>query len=156
MSTLHDLQAAARQTLVSVATQPIAQGLSSLQASAQGLSSDEARTRLAQLGPNVVVADARVGLLRQLAQRIVNPLNILLLTLALVSVLTGNVESAVIITTSPLVRISRCAARASAMMMALTIRAGRNPDGSVNTVVNDDDARFARPRSSTTPAGLFL
>ena len=54
MSTLHDLQAAARQTLVSVATQPIAQGLSSLQASAQGLSSDEARTRLAQLGPNVV------------------------------------------------------------------------------------------------------
>ncbi|WP_374255702.1 magnesium-translocating P-type ATPase [Aquabacterium sp.] len=106
MSTLHDLQAAARQTLVSVATQPIAQGLSSLQASAQGLSSDEARTRLAQLGANVVVADARVGLLRQLAQRIVNPLNILLLTLALVSVLTGNVESAVIITLMVVLSIS--------------------------------------------------
>ncbi|WP_290902987.1 magnesium-translocating P-type ATPase [Aquabacterium sp.] len=90
-------EAAARHALLAVAAQPADAALQTLDSHREGLSAEEAARRLRQHGPNAVGARAEAGMLRQLLRRLVNPLNILLLTLSGVSVLSGNVESAVII-----------------------------------------------------------
>jgi len=71
--------------------------LQALGSQPDGLPPDEAAQRLRQHGANAVGQRAEGRLWRQVLQRLVNPLNILLLTLSGVSVLSGNVESAVII-----------------------------------------------------------
>ena len=90
-------EAAARHALLAVAAQPADAALQTLDSHREGLSAEEAARRLRQHGPNAVGARAEAGMLRQLLRRLANPLNILLLTLSGVSVLSGNVESAVII-----------------------------------------------------------
>ena len=90
-------EAAARHALLAVAAQPADAALQTLDSHREGLSAEEAARRLRQHGPNAVGARAEAGMLRQLLRRLANPLNILLLTLSGVSVLSGTVESAVII-----------------------------------------------------------
>ncbi|HYR26798.1 MAG TPA: cation-transporting P-type ATPase, partial [Aquabacterium sp.] len=97
-STPHDIQAASRKALIDLATQPIEAGLRGLDSTAAGLTAEQAAARLAAVGRNEVVTDTRRGLIRQVLDRLRNPLNLLLLCLAGVSLLTGNLESAVIIT----------------------------------------------------------
>lgn len=65
--------------------------------SPQGLSPDTAAQRLRECGKNEIAHEARRTLLAQLWKRLLNPLNILLLTLATVSLLTGDRQAAVII-----------------------------------------------------------
>src|SRR5471032_3237523 len=50
-----------------------------------GLTQDEAATRLAQYGPNVLAKDQRAGLLTLLWRAVLNPLVILLAVLATIS-----------------------------------------------------------------------
>jgi Mg2+-importing ATPase len=87
----------ARAELVALAGLAAHELLGRLASSPQGLSEGEASERLARVGPNVAVVAPVMGGLRALLARVVNPLNVLLLTLSLVSVLTGNAESAVVI-----------------------------------------------------------
>ncbi len=83
--------------LAALACQPMPQVLQTLDAQAEGLSEREVHQRLARVGLNRAVEPATHNLLTQLLQRLINPLNILLLGLSGVSVISGNAESAVII-----------------------------------------------------------
>jgi len=69
---------------------------SKLRTSASGLSSDDARERLEEFGPNVVAHDERHPRLRLLLRALVNPLVILLLVLAAFSILTEDFRAAVV------------------------------------------------------------
>ncbi|MCX5744854.1 MAG: cation-transporting P-type ATPase, partial [Proteobacteria bacterium] len=55
-----------------------------------GLTADEAATRLAQHGPNVLVHDRRPNVTTLLGRALINPLVILLAVLAIVSFATGD------------------------------------------------------------------
>jgi Mg2+-importing ATPase len=63
---------------------------------AEGLTTEQATALLTEHGPNVLAKDQRVGIGRLLWHAVINPLVILLAILATVSVLTGDVPSAVI------------------------------------------------------------
>jgi len=97
VTNIRDEQAAARQALVAMASCSEAQALAKLGSGPQGLDANEAAKRLAQGGPNSVVAERGAGWFGALLARLANPLNILLLVLSGVSLATGNAQSAVII-----------------------------------------------------------
>jgi Mg2+-importing ATPase len=71
--------------------------LAQLQASARGLSSQEARQRLAQFGSNELVTTRRASVAVQLARHIASPLVLILLLAALVSAFLGELVNAAII-----------------------------------------------------------
>ena len=71
--------------------------LGRLSTTAAGLSDTEAEARLKQHGPNAVAHEAAKSIPMQLLQRLRNPLNLLLVTLALVSLAVGDREAAIII-----------------------------------------------------------
>ncbi|HEX2668770.1 MAG TPA: magnesium-translocating P-type ATPase [Gammaproteobacteria bacterium] len=64
----------------------------------QGLAETDAEERLAEYGPNAVVMEPEHGFLYQLAVRLANPLNVLLIVLTAVSAVTHDLDGAVIIT----------------------------------------------------------
>ena len=66
-----------------------------LQTRPEGLSAEEASTRLAEQGPNVLAKDQRPGFGKLLWHAILNPLVILLGVLATISLATGDASSAV-------------------------------------------------------------
>ncbi|HKF63354.1 MAG TPA: magnesium-translocating P-type ATPase, partial [Dongiaceae bacterium] len=66
---------------------------------AGGLTSATAAARLQRYGPNVIGAHRRYGLLRKGAERFRNPLVLILIVAALISALTGEIGSFVIIST---------------------------------------------------------
>lgn len=67
-----------------------------LQTSVSGLSEAEAARRLEEYGPNVVTQEQRYGRLRLLGRACANPLVILLLLLATVSLITGDIRAATV------------------------------------------------------------
>ena len=82
--------------LLEVAQGDSEQAFRGLQTSASGLSEEEADRRLEEYGPNVVTQEQRYGRLKLLGRACVNPLVILLLLLATVSLVTGDVRSATV------------------------------------------------------------
>ena len=68
-----------------------------LRTSPNGLEAAGAHARLASVGPNVIAREGRPSVLRELWGRARNPLNALLLTLAIVSYFLGDVRAAVVI-----------------------------------------------------------
>jgi len=74
-----------------------AEALERLATSEAGLSESEAEARLKRYGPNVVAHEAAKSIPIQLLRRLRNPLNLLLLTLASVSLAMGDHEAAIII-----------------------------------------------------------
>ena len=84
------------QTFVNSSSSP--QNESSAQSTSSGLSSDEARRRLAQYGANDPSPSKRRSFLRQIADRIVNPLVLILLIAAGVAAALGQKVDATIIT----------------------------------------------------------
>ncbi|WP_235333891.1 magnesium-translocating P-type ATPase [Aquabacterium sp. NJ1] len=83
--------------LSALAALPAEQVLAALDTRVEGLSPVQARQRLAQFGPNQASPPGTRSLLVQLLHKVANPLNFLLFGLSLVSLLTGNSESAIII-----------------------------------------------------------
>jgi Mg2+-importing ATPase len=71
--------------------------LQRLGCSRDGLSAEEAEDRLAAAGLNAVARNGHPGILRELIGRAKNPLNALLLALALVSYLLGDLRAAIVI-----------------------------------------------------------
>jgi Mg2+-importing ATPase len=68
-----------------------------LEAAPEGLSEDEAAARLKKFGPNLVARERKATIPEEIWSRARNPLNALLLTLAVVSYLLGDVRAAVVI-----------------------------------------------------------
>jgi Mg2+-importing ATPase len=68
-----------------------------LDSDAHGLAAAEAAERLASHGPNLVTRERNPTLLREIWSRAKNPLNALLLTLAVVSWLLGDLRAAIVI-----------------------------------------------------------
>ncbi len=64
---------------------------------ADGLTLDEAGARLKKFGPNRISCEHRATILQEIWARARNPLNVLLLTLAMVSYFLGDVRAAVVI-----------------------------------------------------------
>jgi P-type Mg2+ transporter len=73
-----------------------AEVFSKLKTGESGLSEDEARRRLEQYGPNAVAQEQRHRRLKLLGRACVNPLVILLLLLATVSLMTGDARAATV------------------------------------------------------------
>ncbi|ULQ56711.1 magnesium-translocating P-type ATPase [Flavihumibacter rivuli] len=71
--------------------------MQSYHTSEDGLSIEEAEKRLTFYGPNVVASEQPPGPLRRFFQNVKNPLVILLLILAIVSLLTGDKRAAIVI-----------------------------------------------------------
>lgn len=69
-----------------------------LRTSSQGLTEAEVAQRLQEYGPNVVAQDKRHSRLKLLGRALVNPLVILLSILATISVLTGDIRAAIVMT----------------------------------------------------------
>ena len=68
-----------------------------LGSSKDGLDVSEAAARLKSLGPNLIAQEERPSIFRELAGRAKNPLNGLLLSLAFISYLLGDIRAAVVI-----------------------------------------------------------
>jgi len=74
--------------------------------SSRGLAPNEVESRRARFGPNRIAHEQHETLVRQLLQRLLNPLNILLLTLAAISTLMGDREAAVLISVMVILSLS--------------------------------------------------
>ncbi|MDE2196151.1 MAG: magnesium-translocating P-type ATPase, partial [Gammaproteobacteria bacterium] len=65
--------------------------------SIQGLVTAEAENRLSEHGPNSIAREKKKSFLRQLLERLILPLNVLLIVLSITSVVTGDMDGATII-----------------------------------------------------------
>jgi P-type Mg2+ transporter len=77
-----------------------------LQSAPEGLSATEAAERLAKFGPNLVARERKATIPEEIWSRARNPLNALLLTLAIVSYFLGDVRAAVVIATMVVLAIT--------------------------------------------------
>ena len=76
---------------------PVDQLMETLHTSLQGLSSEEVESRRATYGPNEVARQKKIAVFRQFAGQFKNPLIIILLLAAVLSVFLGELVDAVII-----------------------------------------------------------
>ena len=83
--------------LLELASLTVPQVLERLDSAQRGLSDAEAATRRAQFGPNRVAQEEHETFAAQFLRRLLNPLNILLLILAGVSLVMGDHEAAILI-----------------------------------------------------------
>ena len=77
-----------------------------LGSSANGLTTMEAEVRLRSVGPNEVAHEARHTILGEIVSRSINPLNMLLLTLAAASYMVGDRRAAIVIAVMVLLSVS--------------------------------------------------
>src|SRR5262245_54280681 len=77
--------------------QPLEEILRRLASTPRGLTSAEAGERLLRYGPNVIGAERRRGLWHKAAERLRNPLVLILIGAATISALTGEIASFLII-----------------------------------------------------------
>src|ERR1700674_4690611 len=82
------------------------EALQRLGSSANGLTTQEAGARLRSVGPNEVAHEARHTILREIVSRSMNPLNLLLLTLAAASYFIGDHRVAFVIAVMVLLSVS--------------------------------------------------
>jgi Mg2+-importing ATPase len=71
--------------------------LTELDSGLQGLSQEEAETRLEKVGPNVIASEKRKSVWMRLRDNVKNPLVILLMVLGIISFLTGDLRATIII-----------------------------------------------------------
>ena len=83
-----------------------AQACQHLGSSENGLSAAEAEKRLAQYGPNLVTRERKPSIAQEIWNRTKNPLNALLLSLAIVSYALGDMRAAIVIAAMVILAIS--------------------------------------------------
>jgi Mg2+-importing ATPase len=123
--------------------------------SPDGLSEEEADRRRAEHGPNVIVSDTHYRRLKLLGHALVNPLVILLLILAAVSLLTDDVRAAVVMVGMVVLgvalrfvqesRADTAAAKLKAMIRvtATVIRSGQQREVPLEDLVPGDVVKLA-------------
>ncbi|SEK10754.1 magnesium-translocating P-type ATPase [Paraburkholderia diazotrophica] len=89
--------AASAEALTEFAQSSPDEALARLHSTASGLDADEAQQRLRTYGPNQVVHEARHTIIGELTNRTINPLNLLLLSLAAASYALGDPHAAIMI-----------------------------------------------------------
>lgn len=145
---------------VEVSRCDVAQLLARLGSSVDGLSAGEAQARLKEHGPNVVAQRARKSMARQLLERMLNPLNVLLLTLVCASLLVRDHRSAAVISVMVALSVGlaltqeRKATRAAEKLRAMvhtTASVQRRPD---EAAVAAGDG--AGPRLSEVPISTLV
>jgi Mg2+-importing ATPase len=77
-----------------------------LRSGPEGLSSDEAKARLKKFGPNLVARQRKPTIPEEIWNRARNPLNGMLLTLAVVSYFLGDLRAAIVIATMVVLAIA--------------------------------------------------
>ena len=82
------------------------EALQRLGSSANGLTTEEAEARLRSVGPNEVAHEVRHTILGEIISRSINPLNLLLLTLAAASYFIGDQRAAIVIAVMVLLSVS--------------------------------------------------
>ncbi len=92
-----DTRHSSDQRLFALSRPPPAEACAGVGSSCAGLSQDEAADRLRQFGPNLVTRERKATVLQELWGRARNPLNALLLTLAIVSYFLGDVRACIVI-----------------------------------------------------------
>ena len=127
--------------------------MTSLSSSAKGLTTDEAQKRLKQYGTNVFIDTPQHSLLRQFLKRFTNPLVIILLVASVVSALTGELTSFVLISTMVIMSVLldfiqeyRAGQAAQRLRATVAIRAS----------VLRDDIQLDIPVSQLAPGDLVL
>jgi Mg2+-importing ATPase len=120
-----------------------------------GLSETEADSRLERIGTNEIAREKRQSAVRRLLNSIKNPLVLLLLALALLSFLTGDLRAMAVIFSMVVLggvlrffqemRADDAAAKLQAMVSntATVVRAGREEEVSLKTLVPGDIIRLA-------------
>jgi Mg2+-importing ATPase len=98
--------AASGETLREIALLAPDEALQRLGGSANGLTTEEAEARLRSVGPNEVAHEARHTILGEIISRSINPLNLLLLTLAAASYFIGDQRAAIVIAVMVLLSVS--------------------------------------------------
>ena len=98
--------AASSVTLAEVARDSPEEALRRLGSSANGLTTEEAEARLRSVGPNEVAHEVRHTILGEIISRSINPLNLLLLTLAAASYFLGDQRAAIVIAVMVLLSVS--------------------------------------------------
>ena len=127
--------------------------MTSLSSSVKGLTTDEAQKRLKQYGTNVFIDTPQHSLLRQFLKRFTNPLVIILLVASVVSALTGELTSFVLISTMVIMSVLldfiqeyRAGQAAQRLRATVAIRAS----------VLRDDIQLDIPVSQLAPGDLVL
>ncbi len=127
-----------------------------------GLTDGDAEQRLLRFGPNSIAQEVERGIPMQVLLKLRNPLNILLLTLSVVSLATGNIESATIISLMVVVSVSlalfqeRRSSRAAADLRAMvhtTATVIRPRQRGPGARVPGDPARATRARRRHSSVG---
>ena len=90
-------QPALSEELVALSRMPAQAACTECASCVEGLDQAEAERRLAYFGPNLITRDKKPTILRELLGRVKNPLNALLLTLAIVSYFLGDIRAAAVI-----------------------------------------------------------
>jgi len=98
--------AASGDTLREIARLAPDEALQRLGSSLNGLTTEESETRFRSVGPNEVAHEARHTMLGEIISRSINPLNLLLLTLAVASYFIGDQRAAVVIAVMVVLSIS--------------------------------------------------
>src|SRR5450432_1619579 len=94
------------EELVQLSSAPVEKVLDSVASSPDGLTVREAERRLATAGPNLITRKRQQSVAQELMGRSINPLNVLLLVLALVSYLLGDQPAALVIAVMVVLSIS--------------------------------------------------
>jgi Mg2+-importing ATPase len=97
---------AGQDTLTAVSRLQPAEACAAVESGLQGLSQTEADARLKKLGANAVTRERKASLIQELWARARNPLNALLLTLAIASYFLGDVRAATVIAAMVLLAIT--------------------------------------------------
>lgn len=138
-----------KKLIDSAASEPAA-ALQQLNTTLEGLPPAEVASRLAQYGPNVVAREHRVTFLARLWDNVKNPLVLLLVTLAVISYLTQDINGAIIIGLMVLLgivlrfvqesRADNAAARLKAMVSttATVVRGGQQVEIPLSQIVPGD------------------
>jgi Mg2+-importing ATPase len=135
--------AASRQALLDMARLSPDEALARLGSGSSGLEGEASRQRLLRWGPNLASHRPEPGWAVQLLRRLINPLHGLLLVLAGLSVLTGNVESAAVIASMVVLSLTlsiiqeRRSGRAAAALKAMvhTTASVLRPGAATHTTV---------------------
>jgi Mg2+-importing ATPase len=153
----HEPEPGVSETLLTAAVGDASDSLRRLSSSPSGLDAQEAASRLERFGPNRIARNGRPSLTRELLRHALNPLNGLLLTLAMISWILSDIRAAIVISAMVVLsvtlafvqehRSNEAAAKLQAMVQ--THASVRRPDGP-----KEQDGFIGAPMENLVPGDI--